>query len=472
MTHRVPAARTALWGLTLSVAATALLSACGAGTDTTYDSAPPPPAAAPAPAVPSPSPVPAPAPSPAPGSAVTYYFSDCQAGAAAGCVPGNNANAGTSAAAPKRTLAGLDVNTLAAGSQLLFARGGAWASFSLQLHNLNATAASPLVFDAYTPPGGGTARPMLSPGGNFFVFQTSLFGATEDTGGYVLRNLKLDGGGSHGWGIHLRNRSHDILLDNLEITGFEIALHSQNESPIGNVTLRNSLIHHNSEMGMLGEADNLTLEGNTFEANNFSGSGFNHAIYLGGSARNGAIRNNTFTNNSVCTRAPCADGNPVDPNVCRGGNVTVHGQWDGMVIEGNTIQQVASVGSCYGFSITPGYTSAEFFRNFRVRNNTVINLGGCAICAGASVGPIIENNLLINRNNSWMSGVVLGANVGTPGAGGDDVDNGAMVRNNTMCSTYFSGGSQLVAANITGTYTQTGNVLRTGADASTGPCAR
>ena len=469
---RARSGRSAVWGLTLSIAATALLSGCGAGTDTGTNEATPPAAPAPAPSVPAPAPAPSPAPAPAPGSAVTYYFSDCQTGAAAGCVPGDNANPGTSPTAPKRTLASVDVNALAAGSRLLFARGGAWANFSLQLHNLNVTTAAPLVFDAYTPPAGGSARPVFNPGSSFFVFQTSFFGRTEDTGGYVLRNLTLDGRGSTGWGIHLRNRSHDILLDNLEITGFEIALHSQNESPIGNVTLRNSQIHHNSEMGMLGESENLIIEGTLFEANNFSGSGFNHAIYLGGSARNGIIRNNTFTNNSVCTRAPCADGNPTNPTVCRGGNVTIHGQWDGVLIEGNTIQQVASVGSCYGFSITPGYTSAEFFRNFVVRNNTVINLGGCAICAGASVGPVIENNLLINRNNSWMSGVVLGANVGSQGAGGDDVDNGAIVRNNTLCSTYFSGGSQIISAINAGTYTQTGNVLRTGADASTGPCAR
>jgi hypothetical protein len=46
------------------------------------------------------------------------------------------------------------------------------------------------------------------------------------------------------------------------------------------------------------------------------------------------------------------------------------------------------------------------------------------------------------------------------------------VRNNTLCSVHHSQGSQLLVATHAGSYTQSGNVLRTGADASTGPCAR
>ncbi|MET0334320.1 MAG: right-handed parallel beta-helix repeat-containing protein [Rhizobacter sp.] len=473
--------RAALWSLSLSVATAGLLSACG-GADTATSApatsapaptTPPAPAPAPTPVPsPSPSPSPSPAPSPAPTGAVTYYFSDCQSNASPGCVAGNNANAGTSASAPKRTLAGINLDTLPAGSRLLFARGGAWTGFNVQVHNLNVTAAAPLVFDSYAPPWGGTARPWLVSGGAFYAFQTSHFGRTEDSGGYVIRNLKLDGARAAGqWGIHLRNLSHDILIENLEITGFELGLHFQNDSPIGNVTVRNNLIHRNSAMGMLGSSVNLTFENNTFEANNFSGSGFNHAIYLGGHGRNGVIRNNTFLRNSVCTVAPCADGGAVDADTCRGGNVTVHGQWDGLLIEGNTIEQTAGVGTCYGVSITPGYTSAEFFRRVVVRGNTVVNVG-CGICVGAANAPLVENNRQFNTQARDTTPAVLGAHVDTPGAGGDDIDGGGIVRNNVLCNTFAGQNNQFLLAVRAGSYTDSGNVIRSGADASTGPCAR
>jgi hypothetical protein len=234
--------------------------------------------------------------------------------------------------------------------------------------------------------------------------------------------------------------------------------------------VRNNHIHRNIEMGILGDATDLLIEGNTFTENNFAAfpeSPFNHAIYLGGHGRNGVIRNNSFVNNSSY------NANNAQRGTCTGGNLTVHGQWDGLVIEGNTITQAASSGSCYGISVTPGYDSAEWFYNLIVRNNTVVNLGGCAICVGVAVNPLIEGNLMINQHNTWMSGVVLAANVRQPaGSGGDAIDGGATVRNNTLCSTHLASGSELVATRNAGTVSLEGNVLRTGAEASTGPCAR
>ena len=124
-----------------------------------------------------------------------YHFSDCQAGAAAGCVPGSNANAGTSPSAPKQTLAGFNLNALPAGAQVLLARGGAWAWPTTALHNLNATPSQPLVFDAY---GTGPA-PLLRTASNFAFYLGGNWGNTTNDGGYVLRNLRLDGSGSAQW---------------------------------------------------------------------------------------------------------------------------------------------------------------------------------------------------------------------------------------------------------------------------------
>jgi hypothetical protein len=411
--------------LCAAFAATAI-AACGGGSgggDSEADAAPPPDAAAPA----------APAPSPVPAS-VSYYFSDCQAGAEPGCVPGDDENAGTSAEAPKRTLAGFDVNALPAAAHVLFARGGAWTDFRVMVKNLNATPDEPIVFDSYAPAWGGTARPWLKVS-EFVGFEFGHFNDTDDDGGYMVRNLKLDGEEVGQWAFWLRTTTRHITLENLEITGFEIGLHIVNEGATGNTafTLRDSNIHHNTGMGLLGSANDALIEDNTFEYNNFSGSAFNHAIYLGSSSResrNITVRGNTFRNNSV------VDG------TCTGGNVTLHGQFDGVVLENNAILQDASAGGCYGFSIGPAYTSAEWFRNVVVRGNTIVNLGNCAVCAGSAPGIVIENNLIVNNQPGYHAAVMIP--VFEPEAG-DDADGQAIVRNNTAVYTYASAGFEGIA---------------------------
>ncbi len=395
------------------------------------------------------------APAPAlPTTGPVYYFSDCQAGAATACVPGSNANAGTSAAAPRQNLSGFDVNALAAGSQLRFARGGAWTNFNLQLRNLNATPTQPLVLDSYLPAWGGTAPPVLqTASGNAINFGT--YSDTVVDGGYAIRNLKFDGGGTAVWGLFLMGETRNVTLENNEITGFEIAAHFQNMGVVGNtaLTIRNNHIHHNREMGMLGDANNLVIEGNTIANNNFSGSGFNHGLYLGGNAVNGIVRNNRFTNNSVVN------------GVCLGGNLTVHGQWDGLLIEGNTVTQALSASGCWGISINDGYPSAEFFRNVVVRGNTVRNLE-CALCIRSSPGIVIENNFITSNQPQLPTAIV----VVPPNGSNDDPGLNPVVRNNIVCFVSPNLGAAPVRITVSGG-SETGTVYRTGADATTGACA-
>ena len=88
-------------------------------------------------------------------SATTYYVSSCAAGAAAGCVAGADANAGTVSTSPKQTLtsAATLYGSAAAGDTILFAQGGAWtvAAELSGIANLNSTAANPITFGEYTP---------------------------------------------------------------------------------------------------------------------------------------------------------------------------------------------------------------------------------------------------------------------------------------------------------------------------------
>jgi hypothetical protein len=419
--------------------AAVLVAGCSGGTSSSYGNSG---SSNPAPSTPTPSPSPAPAPTPPPASGQpptptpsgqAYYFSDCQDDAHPDCVPGNNVNPGTDPAAPKRDLAGFNLNGLPAGSQVLFARGGTWTNFSAFVYNLNATASEPIFFDSYSPPWGGSARPRLRAGATFYGFQFGgTYGNTVVDGGYVVRNLKLEGVGAAGsWGVFIGSATRSIFIEHMEITNFAIAIHMQNGSGDGNrgVTIRHNDIALNTSMGILGDALDLVIEGNTFRNNNYvTGSGFEHAIYLGGHGTNGVVRGNVFVDNSVVG------------GVCTGGNLTVHGQWDGLLIENNLITQAASDGGCYGISINSAYDTAEWFRNLVVRGNTIVNLGNCSICLTSAPGAIVENNVIVNTQNRYHAAILIPDR--TPQAG-DDLDSGAIVRNNSIYLTQPSAGDAI-----------------------------
>jgi hypothetical protein len=378
------------------------------------------------------------------------HFADCQLGAAADCTPGRNGNPGTPDA-PKRDLDGVNLNALPAGSKLLFRRGGAW-TFSITLDNPEARPDVPLIFDAY---GSGVAPVLRTPAGNAVNF--GRWNNTSHDGGYTFRNLVFDGGGKAQWGLFLVQNVRNITIENVTITGFELAIHASSGLPHGvnNVVLRNSKILRNSSMGFLGKLNDSVFEGNVFEGNNFRGTALEHAIYLAG-GRNNVIRNNRFVRNSV------VDGQ------CTGGNVTVHGQIDGLRIEHNVIEQDAATASCLGFSIIPGYAGrSEAFRGVVVRGNTVVNVGTCSVCVRSAPGIVIEHNLFINRQAPAHRGVMLP--IGRSSSeDADDVQ--PVVRNNVACYTGSDSRSVAVAVAARGAVVED-NRLITGAAASEPPCA-
>lgn len=378
------------------------------------------------------------------------YFSDCQPGAAVGCVVGVNSNPGTQAQ-PKRDLNGVNLYTMAAGTRLLHARGGVWTfGNGFELENMNTSAAAPMTFDAY---GTGPLPVLQIASGNMF----HLGGGSENTsndGGYTFRNLKFDGMGTAAWGFWFAHTVRDVIIEDSEITGFAIGLNS-NDSPthgVTGITMRRNNIHHNRSMGLLGHYNNFLFEDNLVEANNFAGSGFDHGTYIGG-GNNITVRNNRYLRNSVVN------------GVCQGGNMTFHGQIDGLLIEGNRIEQDAAAGGCWLMSITTGYTSAEWFLNAVVRNNKMINGGNNSLVAQAAPGILVEGNVAINTQATNQLSFNVGGGVGA----GDTQDANAIVRDNIACQ---SGGAtgQVVSVNSPGA-TVSGNVVITGAAATTGVCA-
>jgi hypothetical protein len=214
-------------------------------------------------------------------------------------------------------------------------------------------------------------------------------------------------------------------------------------------------------MGILGSFSDTVIEGNRIEANNFiSGGGFTHGTYLSGSdglsGTNVTLRNNRYIRNSVVN------------GVCQGGNMTFHGQMDGVLIEGNHIEQDAAADGCWEMSITQGYTTAEWFRNFVVRNNKLINAGNTAMAVQSAPGIVIEGNVIINTQTTYQTGINLSH---TEYQNGDVPDGNAVVRNNTACYPTPNVGSSVVRVTAPGSQVAN-NVMVTGAAATTGVCAR
>ncbi|MBC7994507.1 MAG: hypothetical protein H7Z15_14855, partial [Rhizobacter sp.] len=160
--------------------------------------------------------------------------------------------------------------------------------------------------------------------------------------------------------------------------------------------------------------------------------------------------------------------NSVVNGVCQGGNMTFHGQIDGLLIEGNRIEQDAAAAGCWLMSITQGYTTAEWFRNAVVRNNRLINGGNTAVAVQSAPGILVEGNVVINTQSAYQTGLGIGT---TEFQGGDVPDGNATVRNNTGCFTNPNGGSALVRLTSPNS-TASNNVMLTGAAATTGVCAR
>ena len=375
-------------------------------------------------------------------------------------MPGSNANPGTQAA-PKQTLAGIDVNALPANARLLFARGGAWTVGTVTFENMNASAAAPITLDAY---GSGAAPLMTTSGNQLAIFELGgRYNNTSNDGGYVFRNLRLSGSDNSAWGFWLSGNVRDVVIENLEITGFQIAIHSQARAPHGvtNVQIRNNTISRNLSMGILGQFKDSVIEGNLFEANNtVSGSGFNHGTYLSGSdglsGINLVLRNNRYLRNSAVN------------GVCTGGNMTFHGQMDHVLIENNRIEQDAAAEGCWEMSITQGYDTAEWFRNFTVRNNKLINAGNTGMSVQSAPGIVVEGNVIINTQTTYQTGINVGHN---EYRNGDVPDGSAVVRNNTACFPTPHASSRAVSVTAPDS-TVTNNVVVTGAAATTGVCAR
>lgn len=392
----------------------------------------------------------------APAFAADLYYCKCDTGAQSGCVAGSDAAAGT-IGAPKATPTLSQVNNAAAGDRFLMCQGGSWSAWSMGVvKNLNVTCANPLVIDSYAAGwGGGGVKPWLrktGDGSDAFIIGQYLDTAIH--GGYTIRNLHLDGSSVNGRAFTLFYGARCVTASDNEINNFHFGVVSEGSTsyPVAEFRFLRNYVHHNSDIGILGDFEGLLVEDNNFSLNNENCTtlcAFSHAIYLGGhSSKRGIIRNNFFDRTSLSATT----------GKCEGGNLTVHGNWDDVVIENNLIYQDDSGDGCWGISITGGYDAGfgqEAFRRFTVRGNTIVNLGLAGIAIMSSADMVVENNVVIKTTAGGQYGIVVLTRTDTT----DILSSNINIRNNTVYHTQQSLGMSGIRITEGSGHSVTNNVV-------------
>ena len=404
--------------------------------------------------------------------ATTYYLSDCQVGATAGCIAGSSTNDGLSAVKPKQSWSQLP--TILGGDNILFAKGGAWVNASMRIFIPTASVSTPVTWDSYSPPWGGSVKPILTEARiDYYLFKFDDGGQKIADGGYTIRNLDLRGGGVMGvstaaaaaiftyWAVN------DLLMENLEISGFKngvFSAHSPKDLVNGwenyRITLRNSYLHDNSASSFLGGAADLVIENNTLDRNGATPV-YDHDLYISSVTR-GVIRNNTITRSVLDSNGKCT-----------GSVIVAHGAVEGMTIENNRIVQPSggNLPTCFGIEISTGYDDAqgaEYFHDVVIRGNSIVNVGFVGIGLRNCARCVIENNALVWTGTGGNQAISMYMN--TPSSL-DERGGSLTIRNNSIFMQDTSGSPVAIRLLNEGTqHTVTSNLIvygSTGASSAT-----
>lgn len=377
------------------------------------------------------------APAPEPVTGAAFYFADCQAGAASACVPGNNANAGSDPAKPKRNLDGFKWPT-GPGNAVRFARGGSFTGVYIDAP-AGSTAENPTRIEAYVPAWCDEACWMVRP---ILKARANAKGAGDDLlrfwfkRGFMVRDLELRGyGDANGYGV-MSAGSSDIQLRNLHISGFAIGVHATygyNGTPAARVTLADSTIERNRVQGFLGGVDDMLIDGNTFDRNGSDNGTRDHNIYLSGGAfgvKGVTVRGNVLTGNAQFQESVAAI------KECRSVSLVGHGSIHDLTIEGNTITETASRAVCWGIAIN-GVTGSDVpqqFPGLRIVGNTVTigGLGNVGITCNSCPGAVIEGNTVTRTGKGGSFAAIHVPTMAADLKRGDLADGDAVIRNNVI----------------------------------------
>lgn len=385
-------------------------------------------------------------------SGTVHYYCDCGTGAQSGCRAGNDANPGTDPLLPRQTIANAAIfirSQAGVNDTVALCKGGAFnATTSLNIGSSRCpTGTTCNDLREYTPTTfQGTAKPII----NNAAGAVTLFYISGNVGGVRLLNLRLNGdngairNGNRGFFFY--SGPHDVTMCNLDMDGFDIAVTSDDGiAQSTNIKLTGSHITNSRRMGYLGSGLNSEVSYN-YWAGNGSSNGLDHTLYISSSKPTSNVQ---VVGNYISGQ--------YGPS-CLGSIITVHGEFDGLTIEGNEINVDASAnvnGGCWGIDLNNGaYPIPIYFRHTSVSGNTLRNTGNAAIDVEDCPGCLIENNLIIENWFGAAYGIVAPAAAArtTPA---DAVNTANIVRNNTI---YFGpafvnqwGGATGIKVGIEGT---------------------
>jgi hypothetical protein len=264
--------------------------------------------------------------------ATDYYACDCRAGAEAGCVPGDDRNAGTSPATAFRSYDRLQ--DAVAGSQcgdtFNFCMGGRFViEGPTNWSTGRDCSANRQTIGSYQPR--SFARdPVISGSGSStaFAFSSGAGSTLEDV------DVLCSGSCTNGVGVGVINIDADaVTVQRVLVDGFDVCM--QIGTGREDVTVRGSTIRDCITFGLIGQAgDDTLVANNVFENNGCLEPGancaFSRALYfnmLSGvdTLRDVTVRGNTFVDNTVDADDGRCNGNQVS---LRGGRVVVtDNQW-------------------------------------------------------------------------------------------------------------------------------------------------
>ncbi len=348
------------------------------------------------------------------------YFCDCQAGADAGCVPGNDANAGTSPSAPRRTWSAAvsRFSAMAAGDTVALCKGGRFDGNSSQIYgieNTRCTAGSTCDMRDYEPPwaSGDEGRPTIAFSGsgvNGLILGN--WSSSVTVAGFRFLNLAFvhtSGGASgSGAGLQFNDRVNDVEVCNCVVDGWSLGVYSEFRQGCANGGngrrryYRGNRIVNNCTDGALVEEHDSEWDGNTFDNNGHDTcNGYahiradgpkTHTWYMASECNasnnrfvNNEIRRNAFHNGGVTSSAVKSSPSSTD-----------------LVIENNLVDMTPSC-----FSIACGNTASNWLEAIAlgswntqqqvrpvIRRNRVLTNNGRAIALGKVQHALIEDNIV------------------------------------------------------------------------------
>ena len=346
-----------------------------------------------------------------PGAATgtVYYFCDCGTGAQPGCTVGNDANAGTSAASPKRTLdaARSKFSTMNDGDRVELCQGGVFTATpgSHEWSNGNFTVAGGggTLMSYAASWGGAGVKPKFKPTDTEPGIQLTRV-STPAYGPYTIADIEIAGSSTssssgQNFGVFVFGNNQNVTVCNVDIHDMGIGISTARNVETDrntNVTLRDSVIHDNWAQGWLGGDTGSQILYNHFENNGFSTAVLDHNIYFVGA--NG-------TDPTQPSIGILIQGNElykacIIGGQCQAASLTAHGLLQDLTIDGNWVHEDAGAvaSDCWGIAPAPGYPGQfESLKNVTVSNNLIENVGNVSIAVGSWVGGRIFNNAINNR---------------------------------------------------------------------------